>query len=84
MVELIFYDKTPGVLPIGVTDHKENNKVLSDQLNEPNNASYSFAGDLQAASQAYWEEKAWPDKRVHRSVERFIAGAPKTHGKFML
>lgn len=53
MVELIFYDKTPGVLPIGVTDHKENNKVLSDQLNEPNNAAYSFAGDLQAASQAY-------------------------------
>lgn len=41
MVDIIFYDITPGVLPIGVTDHKENNKVLSDQLNEPQNAVYS-------------------------------------------
>lgn len=42
-----------------------------------------FAGDLQVASQAYREEKAWPDKRVHCSAQRPAAGAPQTHGEFL-
>lgn len=45
--------------------------------------AFILAGNLQAASQTHREEKARPDKRVHRSVERFITGAPETHGKFM-